>query len=394
MRALNLDDAVVETAVSGLDEPWAFEFIGDNQVLITETRGRMLRVPLDGRPPKPIDGLPEIATEREQTGLLDVELHPGFHVNRRIYFSYVAPDETGRYYATAVDTAILEDDRLSRRRTLLRVEPFAWSPSNFGGVMEFDPEGYLYVSVGDRSEPATAQMGDRLQGKILRLNDDGSVPADNPFVHDPAIDDRIWALGVRNPQGLHYDGPSGFIFEAEHGPMGGDEINIIRRGANYGWPTISYGRNYTAEALGFAPDQHSPQLDFHLSTDPGFEIGARTERIGMEQPLFYYLPSTAISPLTVVRGPMFPEWEGHILVGALKGRHVSKIDYDGRDVRSEVRILTEFRGRIRDLNVAEDGSIWILVQSGELYRLFRDPDLLPLQRAVARAEDFALAAER
>lgn len=382
VRALNIEDARLEVVVADLNEPWAFEFLSDDEVLVTETRGRMLRVSLIDASRQVLEGLPPIATDKQQTGLLDVALHPDFENSRRIYFSYTEADASGAYYATVLDTAILDADRLEKRERLLTAEPYAWSPSNFGGIIEFDGDGYLYFSVGDRSEPVTAQMGGLLQGKILRLNDDGSVPADNPFVDDPEIDDRIWALGVRNPQGLHFDAVRGSLFEAEHGPMGGDEVNRIEKGANYGWPMISHGRNYTAEHLGFAPDQSSAQLEFHLATDPPWVIGDETAREGLESPLYYYTPSTAISPLTVVRGPMFPEWNGQLLVGALKGQHVSKIDFDGSTVRSEERVLGELGARIRDLKLDGDGAIWILTQDGRLLRLFRDPALRSAPRAV------------
>lgn len=372
----NIDGAVVEVVAEGLEAPWAFEFIAADEVLINELGGRMLRVRADTAQKTELGGLPDMATGRPQLGLLDVALHPDFAENRRIYFSYTVADASGSNYALALDTARLDSDRLERRQRVLTAEPFAWSPSNFGGAIAFDEAGYLYLSVGDRSEPVVAQMGGLLQGKILRLHADGRTPADNPFVDDDSIDDRIYALGVRNPQGLDFDAARGVLFEAEHGPMGGDEINIIGAGANYGWPVISYGRNYTADQFGAPSDGPNPLLDFHLATAPPIEIGAQTRRDGMRQPLFYFLPSTAISPLAVVRGKMFPEWDGDLLVGALKGQHVSRIDFDGRAVRSEVAMLGELGGRIRDIRIAPDGSIWVLVQDGRLVRLWRDPELV------------------
>jgi glucose/arabinose dehydrogenase len=298
---------------------------------------------------EPLGGLPDFARTHDQTGLLDVALHPDFAANRRIYFSYVEADaKTGRYFTPVVASAVLQQDRLEDLRTVLRVEPFGWSPANFGGALAFDGKGYLYVTIGDRSEDAIAQNGRRLEGKVLRLRDDGSVPADNPFVGDDSVDDRIYALGVRNAQGLHFDAVSGRLFAAEHGPLGGDEVNEIEAGANYGWPIITYGRNY--------------------STAP---IGEGTHKAGLQQPLFYYLPSEAISPVTVYRGPMFPEWEGDLLVGALKGKHISKLDLDGQFVRSEYPMLGELNGRVRDVKVREDGSIYVLLQSGSLHRVYR-----------------------
>lgn len=349
LAAVNLRDARLERVLDGLTYPWGLAFIDEDQMLITEIGGRMLRYELAARKLTPIGKVPKVVTEHEQTGLLDVVVHPGFADNRWVYFSYVAADtESGRYYLTAVDRARLVDDELVDRERLLTAEPYLWSPSNFGGALAFGPNNSLFISIGDRSEADFAQDGSRLEGKILRLNDDGSVPADNPFVGDDDIDDRIYALGVRNPQGLFHDPVSGRLFEAEHGPMGGDEINLIKAGRNYGWPEVTYGLNYTGE-----------------------KIGHGTHRAGFEQPLFYYLPSEAISPLVVYRGRMFPEWEGDLLVGALKGRHVSHLDLDGTVVRSEYPLLREIDGRIRDIQVASDGSVFILSQSGSLYRLLR-----------------------
>ncbi len=351
LAALNIRNVQLETVVNELKEPWAIEFLGPDELIISEIRGRLYRYKLPTGPLQPISGLPRIATEAEQTGLLDIELHPDFKNNRRIYFSYSASDEeTSRFFLTAVATAELRDTKLLGVHDILRAGPFSWSPSNFGGALEFGPKGFLYVSVGDRSEHMFAQQGERLQGKILRLNDDGSVPADNPFVNDETVDDRIYALGVRNAQGLHYDATYGQLFEAEHGPMGGDEINIIQAGANYGWPTITYGQNYTTEA-----------------------IGVGTHKTGLIQPLWYYTPSIAVSPLAVYRGSMFPEWDGHLLVGALAGKHISKLDLDGTRIRSERALLGELKDRIRDIKVAADGSIFVLTQNKGLHRLFRVP---------------------
>lgn len=351
LASMNIRNARLDRLTAALVKPWAMEFITQDQLLISEIGGRMLRFEVQGARLHPIAGVPAVATAHEQTGLLDVALHPEFARNAWVYFSYVESDpESGRYYRTVVDRARLEDDRLHDRERLLSVEPFLWSPSNFGGALAFGSDGRLFVSVGDRSESEFAQQGQRLQGKILRLNDDGSVPADNPFIADERIDARVWALGVRNPQGLDVDPRSGLLFEAEHGPMGGDEVNLIQRGKNYGWPTITYGVEYTT-----AP------------------IGSGTHREGFEQPLFYYLPSTAVSPLVVYRGEMFPEWQGDLLVGALKGQHVSRLDLDGRVVRSEYRILSEIGDRIRDIKIAPDGAVFILTQNKGLFRLWREP---------------------
>ena len=351
LASLNIRDAILEEVYSGLTKPWAMEFLSDDELLITEIDGKLFRYQISSKKLTEISGLPEIATEQLQTGLLDVEIHPDFESNQKIYFSYVISDEkTRKYYLTVVARAILQANALVEVQEIVRSGPFGWSPSNFGGALEFDTEGYLYISIGDRSEHQLAQMGDRLEGKILRLHDDGSVPDDNPFVDDSNIDNRIYAFGVRNPQGLHFDETYGQLFESDHGPMGGDEVNIIEAGRNYGWPIATYGKNYTSAS-----------------------IGEGSHKKGMEQPLFYYVPSEALSPITVYRGEMFDDWDGHILVGVLRGKHISKLDIDDRVIRSEYPFLNEIRDRIRDVKVASDGSIYVLAQKGSIYRLFRPP---------------------
>jgi aldose sugar dehydrogenase len=355
LAAINVRDARIETVLSGLTRPWAFEFIADDEVLVTEIGGRLLRYRFGDDAPQQVPGLPEVATTHPQQGLLDIALHPDFAKNRRIYFTYAKADPVAPAYTlTALATARLGEDYLHDVATLLEAGPYNWSPSNFGGALAFDDRGFLYVSIGDRGDHDIAQRVDRLQGKILRLNDDGSVPDDNPFVDDPGVDDRIYALGVRNPQGLDFDAPTGRLFEAEHGPLGGDEINIIRPGANYGWPVISYGKYYNTA-----------------------DIGIGTHAAGMEQPIYYYTPSEAISPLLVYRGAMFPEWEGDLLVGALRGKHVSRLDLDGEVVRSVYPILGELDARIRDLKVGSDGAVFVLTEPGNLHRLYRAPSEPP-----------------
>jgi len=361
LAAINIRNARLETLVTGLDEPWAFEFLARNEVLITERGGRMLRItlgPEGAGDPHEISGLPEIPAPHQQTGLLDVALHPDFKATGWIYFSYSEPDpDTGRYFRTQVARARLDGTQLHDLMPLLNDGIHGWSPSNFGGALEFDSDGQLLISMGDRSEEILSQRGDRLEGKILRLNDDGSIPNDNPFVDDAEIDDRIFALGVRNVQGLMRDPAGARVYMAEHGPLGGDEVNTLREGANYGWPRITYGLAY--------------------STAP---IGEGTHAAGLEQPIFYYLPSEAISPLLVYRGAMFPEWDGDLLVGALKGKHISRLDVDGDIVRSEYPVLSEIDSRIRDLKTGVDGSVWILTQDGDLLRLSRTEPIEPATR--------------
>lgn len=350
LSAVNIRNAKMQVITDQLVLPWAMEFIDDERIIITELRGQIKLLNLQDNTLVTLQNVPIMPSNGYQIGLFDVEVHPDFANNQTIYFSYSKADaESKSYYTLAVAKAQLTSHRLEDISTIFAANPFTWSPSNFGGALEFDDQGYLYLATGDRSESTSSQNNAILQGKILRLNDDGSAAAGNPFADDPAIDDRVYATGVRNPQGLHFDGPSGLLFEAEHGPMGGDEVNVINAGANYGWPTVTYGLSYTTNT-----------------------IGEGTHKSGMTQPLFYYLPSEAISPLTVYRGQMFPEWDGDILVGALKGNHVSKLDYDAGMIRSEYPILNETDDRIRDIKIAPDGSIYVLSQKGLLHRVYRE----------------------
>lgn len=350
LALLNVRDARLDAVITGLERPWAFEFTGPGEALITEIGGRLLRADLETGAVAEVAGLPDIESSFDQQGLLDIALHPDFEVNHRIYFSHVRADpEAPKLSALVVSSAYLVDDRIRDVKPILVVEPFGWAPANYGGALAFDQAGFLYVTVGDRSELHHAQRGDRLEGKVLRLADDGSVPADNPFLDRDDFDPRVYALGLRNPQGLDFDPQTGRLYASEHGPMGGDEVNRIQAGGNYGWPEVTYGRNYTGEP-----------------------IGSGTHADGMTQPIWYYLPSLAVSPLAVYRGELFPEWDGHLLIGALRGQRVSKLDLDQDVVRSEQALLTEIDDRIRDIRVHADGSIWILAQKGTLFRLSRD----------------------
>lgn len=362
LSLINVRDANLQQVLPPMDYPWAFEFINDDEILLTQIAGKLLRINLGTRESTPITGLPDIGEGYTQIGLMDIEIHPDFANNQRIYFSYAKPNpESSNYHLTEVATGVLVGNEIKDLKTLINSQDYGWAPSNFGGALEFDDEGFLYIAIGDRGQDSLARRPDRLEGKMLRLNADGSTPADNPFVDTAGHDPRIYVMGIRNTQGLHFDSQSGILFEAEHGPLGGDEVNIIRPGADYGWPTISYGNNYS-------------------TTKP---MGEGTHKEGLEQPVFYFLPSIAASPLTVYRGDMFAEWDGDIFVGALKGEHIAKLDFDQDLVRSGQPILAEVRGRIRDIKVAADGSIYILSQTSGLHRLYREAEPAPGPAAIA-----------
>ena len=357
LAALNIREADLELVVGKLKKPWALEFLDDDTVLITEFGGQLKKVDLSTKKVESISGLVDISTGGGQRGLLDVAVHPDFKNNQLIYYSYAkkAPDKDA--YTTALARGRLVGSELQDVEEIFLALPYAGNSSNFGGAILFDDKGFLFFSTGDRALASRAQDPKALNGKIIRLNDDGTVPADNPFVGDDTFHPAIYAYGVRNPQGLVQDKETGIIYETEHGPMGGDEVNIVEAGKNYGWPTISHGMKY-----GYQP------------------TGEGASKEGLEQPLFFYLPSLAISPIEVYRGDMFPEWEGDLLVGALAGRTISKLHLaDGR-VQSETRMLSETRDRIRDIKVASDGSIFVLGQSGKLFRLSRTiADATPLK---------------
>ncbi len=348
LAAVNIREAKLEKITDGLKHPWAFEFINDKELLITEFAGSLKHFYTDTGEITDVSGLPEIVSGKGQAGLLDVALHPKFEQNNRIYFSYAIGDGNGRY-ALAVATAELHGDNLTGVKQIFVGLPYGKSTSNFGGALLFDADGYLLIATGDRSIRSHAQHPGFLTGKIIRLNEEGGVPDNNPFVgKEGGFDPAIYALGVRNPQGLVLDTLSGKIYETEHGPMGGDEVNVIEAGKNYGWPIITYGLNYTYKL-----------------------IGEGYEKEGLEQPLFYYLPSIAVSPIEIYRGEMFRQWGGDLLVGALKGTAISKLDLvDGR-IQSQYQILGELGERVRDIKVAPDSSIWVLLESGAIYRLSR-----------------------
>lgn len=353
LAGINIREAELTLVSDGLVMPWSFEFIDDDTILINEYAGsfKMLNVKTGGI--TQLEGRPDLVSGKGQLGLLDLALHPRFDENRSIYFSYTITqneDDVDKY-ALAVARATLGNNSVDNIEQIFVAEPFARSTSNFGGALAFDDEGYLYITTGDRTGGKRAQQKKMLTGKVVRLLDDGSIPQDNPFVGDKSYHPAIYAVGVRNPQGLVIDPATGIMYEAEHGPMGGDEVNMIEAGKNYGWPVITYGMWYTYK-----------------------NVGVGTASPGYEQPLFYYLPSIAASPLEIYHGDMFPEWEGDLLVGALRGQYVSKLDLvDGRII-SETRILDEIGGPIRDVKVAADSSIFLASGRGEIYRLSRNPE--------------------
>lgn len=331
---------------TGLDHPWSIAFISDTDWLITERSGMLRRV-IDGSlQEQPITGLPDI-NPVGQGGLLDVVLHPDFDKNQWVYLSYSAKNEFG--YGTEVSRGKLVQNELQNVETVFQATPKVSGGRHFGSRMAFDDSGYLYISLGDRGSKKTAQQQDKHPGTIIRLHDDGEIPKDNPFVNVANVLPEIYSYGHRNVQGMVFDMQTKTLWAHEHGPQGGDELNRVLAGQNYGWPTITYGANYGT----------------------GTRIGEGTEKAGMLQPTTYWDPSIAPSGLAIVDSPRYPEWQGNLLVGALKFQLIARLELDKNSVVHEERILAGKLGRIRDIRQGPDGFIYLLTDSsnGSIYRL-------------------------
>lgn len=329
----------VVTMTRGLEHPWGLAFLPDGRRLVTERPGRLRLVAADGTlDPQPVTGLPTIAIHG-QGGLLDVALHPGFAENGLIYLSYAARGEGG--VGTEVARGRLVDHRLENVEVLFRQQPKSSGGRHFGSRLVFDRQGYLYITLGDRGEQERAQKMDDLAGKIVRLHDDGRIPADNPLADRPGARPEIYSLGNRNVQGAALHPLTGELWAQEHGPQGGDEVNVIRAGRNYGWPIITYGVEYVV----------------------GTKIGEGTHKPGMEQPLHIWVPSIAPSGMAFYQGDRFPRWRGDLFVGALKDQMLVRLRFDGEKRVKEERLLKGELGRIRDVRAGPDGYLYLLTDS-------------------------------
>jgi aldose sugar dehydrogenase len=332
--------------VNGLEHPWALAFLPDGDILVSERPGR-LRIIRDGvLLPTPVQGLPQIRA-RGQGGLLDLLPHPEFAQNRILYFSYSA--SYGNGVTTHVARGRLEGDALNDVEVLFRAEPASDGRVHFGSRLSMDSQGHLYISVGDRGQMQRAQKLDDHAGKILRIHEDGRVPEDNPFVGQENAWTEIYSYGHRNPQGMARHPQTGEIWTHEHGPRGGDEINVIRPGVNYGWPVVTLGSDYT-----------------------GFSIGDGLKHMpGMADPLHHWTPSIAPSGMAFYTGDAFPAWKGDLFVGALSHRHLARLKLSGEVVVEEERLLEDLGLRIRDVRVGPDGNLWLLTDHdpGQVLRL-------------------------
>jgi len=337
----------VVTLVEGLANPWSLAFLPDGRMLVTERRGRLRVVSKDFKlDPKPVEGVPRVAAVG-QGGLFDVVLHPKFAENGWIYLAYNGPGDAG--HGTELMRAKFEGHRLTQQQVLFRLEPKSGGGLHFGGRIVFDLEGHVYLTLGDRGENERAQRLDDHAGSVIRLHDDGRVPADNPFVKHAGAKPEKFTLGNRNMQGAALHPKTGELWTHEHGPQGGDEINVIRAGRNYGWPVITYGVNYGI----------------------GTRIGEGTHKPGMEQPLYKWVPSIAPSGMAFYEGDKFPDWRGNLLIGALRDEMLVRLELDGEKVMKEERLVKDAIGRIRDVRVGPDGYVYLLTDesNGALARL-------------------------
>ena len=321
--------------VEGLDHPWGLAFLADGRMLVTERSGRLRLIDNGRLDPEPIQGLPAVSSYG-QGGLLDVVLHPDFERNRLVYLSYAAAGAGG--FGTEVARGRLIERRLEDVEVIFRALPKFDGGRHFGSRLVFGNDGLLYISLGDRGHRPNGQDLSTHPGSIIRVRDDGSVPADNPFVEKPGARPEIFTYGNRNVQGMAIQPGTGRIWAHEHGPQGGDEVNVVKAGANYGWPTITYGRNYGI----------------------GTRIGEGTQKNGMAQPVLQWTPSIAPSGMTFYNGNRFPKWNGNLFVGSLKFEYIARLEVDGERVLHQEKLIEGALGRIRDLRQGPDGFIYIL----------------------------------
>jgi len=337
----------VTVIAKGLDHPWSMAFLPDGSMLVTERVGRLRLIKGGSLLPQPIAGVPAVHTG-SQAGLFDIVLHPNFAQNNIVYLTYAAGTEAAN--GTQVARARFDGGALLDLQVIFKAMPLKDTDNHYGGRMAFLPDGTFALTIGEgfeyreKAQDLTSDLG-----KIVRLSEDGSVPQDNPFVGQAPVRPEIYTWGHRNEQGLVFDAQSGRLYETEHGPRGGDELNIIVAHKNYGWPVITYGMDYS-----------------------GAYVSPYTQRPGLEQPVIYWTPSIAPSGLAIYRGDKFPAWKGDLFVGALAFEHLRRVHLDERgNVLDQEELLNDLHWRIRDVRAAPDGYLYVCTDEddGRVLRL-------------------------
>lgn len=332
-----------EIVVSDIENPWGFLFLPDNSILINEKKGDLVLVKNDKK--ILVKNMPAVYN-RGQGGLLDIALHPNYKENGWIYFTYASAEGEGDGGNTALMRAKLENKSLVQKELLYKATPNSTRGQHFGSRIVFDEENNVYFSIGERgNRDENPQDITRDGGKVYRLKDDGSIPTDNPFYASAEAKKAIYSYGHRNPQGMEVHPETKEIWLHEHGPMGGDEVNVVIKGANYGWPVITYGKNYS-----------------------GIPITDKTAQEGMEQPIHYWVPSIAPSGMAFVTSNKYPKLKGGLLVGSLKFQYLEYLKLDGKKIVKRTKLLENI-GRVRSINQAEDGYIYIGVENLGIVKL-------------------------
>jgi glucose/arabinose dehydrogenase len=331
----------VVSLTTGLANPWSVAFLPDGRKLVSEREGRLRLIGPDFKlQAQAVEGLPAIVAQG-QGGLFDVVLHPDYARNGWIYWAYNAPGPGG--WGTAMARGRLQGQRMTDVQVLFSMNPKTRGGQHFGGRIVFDRQGMVYLTLGDRGDKDRAQSLDDHAGSVIRLHDDGRVPTDNPWVGRPSARPEKWTLGNRNIQGAALHPQTGLLWSHEHGPQGGDELNLLRAGRNYGWPVVTHGVNYGT----------------------GTRIGEGQSKPGMESPLYVWTPSIAPSGMSFVTGDRFAHWRGDLLIGALRGQVLLRLVLDGEKVVREERVLQGQVGRIRDVRVGPDGLVYLLTDDAE-----------------------------
>ncbi|MEJ1226123.1 PQQ-dependent sugar dehydrogenase [Pseudomonas sp. CCNWLW56] len=341
----------VTTVVRGLEHPWSVAFLPDQRgMLVTERSGNLRLVDAEGRLSAPLGGVPEVWA-RSQGGLLDVVLSPDFKQDRTVYLSYAEAGEDGKA-GTAVGRGQLSQDltRLENFDVIFRQQPKLSTGHHFGSRLVFDRDGYLFITLGENNQRPTAQDLDKLQGKVVRIYPDGQVPDDNPFVRQKDVRPEIWSYGVRNPQGAALNPWTGTLWENEHGPRGGDELNIIERGKNYGWPLATHGINYSGSPI---PEAQGKTVDGALGPHHVWQV------------------SPGLSGMAFYDSDRFKPWQHNVFIGALVSKDLIRLQLEGDKVVHEERLLGELKERIRDVRQGPDGYLYVLTDEddGALYKV-------------------------